>query len=145
MRGFLTMLIVGQLAGCGSEDIQGGSDISTDSALDPDTHEDTRLDAAPDLTPGCPSITAEHGGYCNIIEQCGCPEGTWCDWYIDEATCYAYEKCVTGPRGSLEPGQECFSDRECPAGTMCVDVCIEWCETDGRWQSRCYQICTFLM
>lgn len=135
MKKIVTITFIVLLTGCDSEGIKGTTDTSTDSAPDPDAVSDTRLDTFHELTPGCPSITAEHGGYCNIVEQCGCPEGSWCDWYIDSSTCYAYETCVTGSRGSLEPGQECMADRECPAGMMCVDVCIEWCATDDDCSS----------
>jgi hypothetical protein len=134
------------LLGCYSTSLAGRTDsetvedASSDSFLDtdtdssiPDSLNDILLDFLDDPPPSS----------CHIIDQSGCPDGTWCSWSVDDWTCTVYETCVVRPAGTIEPGEPCLSAVEplCMPGSECFwnhsvpeagdrETCHEWCMTD---------------
>jgi len=119
-------------AGCGCSEtgMEGRTDAAADGALDPTSEDpfDTMSDSP--------------GSTCNIIEQSGCPAGTWCSWEYDEHTCSLVERCFSRPPGTLEIWEPCEgSGPLCQPGTECWETrefdgtylwrCHEWCRSDG--------------
>ena len=113
--------------GCGTTIIVGDADAGADTGTEPDACE-----------PGSAA------GTCSVIDQCGCPEGMRCVWYVDGGTCRLFEACgVTD--GDLEVGQECGAGSPilpvlnwpCRPEASCLSsggasfTCHEWCRGDG--------------
>ncbi|MBW2264421.1 MAG: hypothetical protein JRG91_20845 [Deltaproteobacteria bacterium] len=127
---------------------------ATDTGMDTDIPDTEPPDAAPDpvddpvvdtamdsLTepgidsPTCPSLTYSAGGVCNIVEQCGCAYGEYCEYTVNDTTCIAWEICMTGSRGTLGIGEACDPSADpCSPGHICMHdttgtpVCFRWCE-----------------
>ncbi len=125
-------------------DLDTTHDPDTDPSADPvpDFHHDTYDDDRPDPGDGgvpdgvpCWSATADAGGVCSVIDQCGCPPGEWCTWNIT-GDCQLIEECYGGAAGTFDVGTECSGDvSECRPGTDCMpygstNLCYEWCVDD---------------
>jgi hypothetical protein len=84
-------------AGCGCSET--GMEGRTDAAADgpADVSSEIIADALP----------YGAGSTCSIIEQSGCPAGTWCSWEYDEHTCNLFERCFSRPPGTLEIWESC--------------------------------------
>lgn len=116
-----------------------GPDTPTDTGV-PDTASDTvTWDTAPD-TSDCVPITADKGGTCNILEQCGCPDDTWwCMFGIDFTNCNVIEQCTASEPGTRFVGDLCdaTASNRCAPGLECLmDVtgghrCFQYCLSDG--------------
>lgn len=127
--------------------VDTGTDVDTPDPEPPDVRpeppdepvEDGVWDALvePSLdSPACPSLTASMGGVCNIVEQCGCAYGEYCDYTVNVTTCVAWEVCQRGTRGTLGIGEACDTTADhCAPGHICVPdssgnpICWRWCET----------------
>jgi hypothetical protein len=152
------------LFGCYGSELSGQVDANEEHSPDMDSFTDTRLDidpeAWPDFDPDIGDIldvgdflvydTAYDPTFdpfydapasiCSVIDQTGCPMGTWCSWALDEMSCLYYESCFPGPPGDLGIGDECSADshNSCMPGTECwfiwgmepPEICREWCRTD---------------
>jgi len=102
----------------------------------PDSYCDPCGDEIPDVP--CWSATADAGGVCSVIDQCGCPPGAWCTWNLS-AACRLFEDCYAGDAGTHDVGEECSGHAtavECRPGTDCLpngstSLCYEWCTDDA--------------
>jgi hypothetical protein len=84
------------------------------------------------------------GGECNVLTQCGCPDGAYCDLVVDCLAWHVSEECKSGIPGTLDVEEECTSSHdECRPGTVCRSTgadldpwvplpwtCTEYCLTD---------------
>ncbi len=109
-------------------------DVVTDPWTDPvaDAWTDPWTD-----TGACEPWTVPAGGTCSIVDQCGCPGGSWCYWTINETLCAIAEMCISDPMpGTVGIGQPCdYSSIVCAPGLECLDdgtgaSCYQWCRSD---------------
>lgn len=92
---------------------------------------------------GCGGVKSDKcmpaaSGQCNMVSQCGCPEGEWCTWFPDTERCRTHETCTGLEPGTLEVGDDCSGDGRCRPGATCnppgvdiPDVCLEWCQENS--------------
>ena len=82
----------------------------------------------PEVDSGCEPLY--EGGLCNVLIQCGCPDGYKCDFQCREGSHgrSMYETCITeGTAGSME---YCTDSWECQAGYTCgAHQCLKYCMT----------------
>jgi len=138
----VALVLVLPLAAC--DDDEG---TPTDTHVDGDAPTDTIPDTVPDPTPdtdvttdpgtedtggdpGCVSIT---GGICNLVTQCGCSPGYYCEIFINSEGCTIIEDCQAGS-GTLPVESECTALGQCSPGMACLRYtgeetghCYEWC------------------
>ena len=143
------------MGGCHGTYISGRTDAMNDApaeddavvdALDalPGDPGDDAIDVASD--PGAeisdpfpdPHCEGVAGGPCHLVEQCGCPAGSFCTLYMISGECTIFEGCYV--RTSMmdgEPGYLCGPPDSCRPGTICYappgeeeGKCHEWCMTD---------------
>lgn len=132
LLGFAASWLSVGTAGCGCTEtgMEGHTDAAADGAAD--ISSEISADAWPDGA----------GSTCSIIEQSGCPAGTWCSWEYDEHTCSLFERCFSRPPGTLDIWEPCEgSGPLCQPGTECWETrefdrtylwrCHEWCRSDG--------------
>jgi len=113
-----------------------GHEEASDPLIDepePDPIEEPVVDPLPE--PDCYPGT-EHG-VCNLIDQCGCGEGSWCEVFLvllpDETV--AAELCKSWLPGTLGIGEVCRYSG-CDPGLICwgpgmsdPPYCYQWCRT----------------
>jgi hypothetical protein len=84
------------------------------------------------------------GGECNVLIQCGCPDGAYCELVVDCLAWRVTEECKFRTPGTLDVEEVCSgTDEFCRPGTKCRSTgtdpdpfislpwaCSEYCLTD---------------
>ena len=130
----LPALMLVAVVGCGSVEIIGRTDASTDPP--PELPADGFHD--PGTSPALPDWAE-----CNLVDHRGCRPSEWCEFeavigpsYDDG--CGFEARCTTSEPGTLEAGDECPRPRRmCSPGVVCHEIeldlgwkCYEWCLSD---------------
>jgi hypothetical protein len=130
------------LVGCGGS-TAGKLDAAVDGTGDPDVQLEPAPDPSPEPTHDPPADTetdsdcvSPTGGYCNLVEQCGCMPGFDCILFGDPS-CEIIEACDV-ESGTRDVDAECTLEEQCGLGLTCRFLggdpwgkCMEWCLEDS--------------